>query len=211
VAATDIDFIAAWIDDGCPAEDEHTDIHLLNSQRRARALGHEAHPLATGSINVQRNDNSAPVVRKNINSLSAEELCRYRAAVAKMHSYDQSFLDERSFNWWARIHANNCQHGWEEFLPWHRLYLYYFEQALRDIDPTVTIPYWDWTDNYDQDKTTVTPDSGVIPERFHARNIVELERLAVACDDLAGEALIRHGHPTMRAHVFRINVHWPEL
>jgi len=167
VAATDIDFIAAWIDDGCPAEDEHPDIHLLNSQRRARALGHEAHPLATGSINVQRNDNSAPVVRKNINSLSAEELCRYRAAVAKMHSYDQSFLDERSFNWWARIHANNCQHGWEEFLPWHRLYLYYFEQALRDIDPTVTIPYWDWTDNYDQDKTTVTPDSGVIPERFH--------------------------------------------
>jgi tyrosinase len=40
---------------------------------------------------------------------------------------------------------NHCQHGWERFLPWHRIYLYEFEQALQDRHPSVTIPYWDWT------------------------------------------------------------------
>ena len=30
------------------------------------------------------------------------------------------------------------------FLPWHREYLLKFEDALVAIDPTVTIPYWDW-------------------------------------------------------------------
>ena len=32
-----------------------------------------------------------------------------------------------------------------QFLPWHRYYLQQFEDLLRMIDPTVYIPYWDWT------------------------------------------------------------------
>ena len=35
----------------------------------------------------------------------------------------------------ALIHQNHCQHGWERFLPWHRIYLYEFEQVLQDICP----------------------------------------------------------------------------
>jgi len=31
------------------------------------------------------------------------------------------------------------------FGPWHRLLLSEFEKALRNIDPTVALPYWDWT------------------------------------------------------------------
>lgn len=31
------------------------------------------------------------------------------------------------------------------FFPWHRKFVLTFEQELRMIDPTVTIPYWDWT------------------------------------------------------------------
>lgn len=31
------------------------------------------------------------------------------------------------------------------FLPWHRRFLLEFETELRRVDPTVSVPYWDWT------------------------------------------------------------------
>jgi len=40
--------------------------------------------------------------------------------------------------------------GQQRFLPWHRVYLYVLEQRLRQIHPTVTIPYWDWTQPQEQ-------------------------------------------------------------
>jgi tyrosinase len=55
---------------------------------------------------------------------------RLRAAMAQMKALDAYYQDERSFGFWASIHANACQHGWEEFLPWHRAYLYLFELQL---------------------------------------------------------------------------------
>ena len=38
-----------------------------------------------------------------------------------------------------------CEHNTNQFLTWHRMYLYYFEQVLRQAanDPTLTLPYWD--------------------------------------------------------------------
>src|SRR5262249_7369949 len=45
------------------------------------------------------------------------------------------------------IHADmsHMMHSNPRFLPWHRIYLLKFEQALQSIHPDVTIPYWDWT------------------------------------------------------------------
>jgi tyrosinase len=36
-------------------------------------------------------------------------------------------------------------HARYTFLPWHREFLFHFENALSAIDSTVTLPYWDWT------------------------------------------------------------------
>ena len=49
------------------------------------------------------------------------------------------------------VHARHRMHGqmygpigMRRFLPWHRAYLIAFERELRKIDPTLSIPYWDW-------------------------------------------------------------------
>jgi len=42
---------------------------------------------------------------------------------------------------------NQCHHGDRLFLAWHRGFLYYFERILRSMsgDPSLMLPYWDWT------------------------------------------------------------------
>ena len=42
----------------------------------------------------------------------------------------------------------NMGHQNSAFCPWHRYYLYLFEKALQGVDPTVTLPYWDWSDHF---------------------------------------------------------------
>ncbi len=43
---------------------------------------------------------------------------------------------------------DQCQHGTDYFMPWHRLFLFYFERTLQDAarDPNLRLPYWDYTD-----------------------------------------------------------------
>ena len=36
------------------------------------------------------------------------------------------------------------EEGYRRFLPWHRAYLIQFERALRSVDDSLSIPYWDW-------------------------------------------------------------------
>ncbi len=43
------------------------------------------------------------------------------------------------------MHGNMGPVGTQRFLPWHRVYLAELEELLQGINPSVTIPYWDWT------------------------------------------------------------------
>jgi hypothetical protein len=43
-----------------------------------------------------------------------------------------------------RMHSMHGPIGTQRFLSWHRKYLFEAEQMLRAVDPTVTIPYWDY-------------------------------------------------------------------
>jgi len=40
-------------------------------------------------------------------------------------------------------------HRYPEFFPWHREYLLVLESRLQKVNPSVTIPYWDWTKETD--------------------------------------------------------------
>ncbi|HEY6924109.1 MAG TPA: tyrosinase family protein [Steroidobacteraceae bacterium] len=167
VSTEDIAFIEQWINAGCPQADEpRVSSASAVPQMADLAMGLAEHPASSSSSNRIAAAAGQRKVRKNIDSLSAEELCALRGALSEMRGHDDFVMDERSFAYWARLHATNCQHGWEEFLPWHRLYLYNFELALQDVDPSVTVPYWDWAAYHDQDQTTTTPDSGIIPAAF---------------------------------------------
>src|SRR5215510_2135380 len=52
-------------------------------------------------------------------------------------------------NWFrnAFIHMMDCPHGNWWFYVWHRGYVGYFEETIRNLsqDATFAIPYWDWT------------------------------------------------------------------
>jgi hypothetical protein len=43
------------------------------------------------------------------------------------------------------IHQATHVHGGPEFLPWHREIVNRFEDMLRDVDPRLSLHYWDWT------------------------------------------------------------------
>jgi len=171
-----IQTIADWIDGGCPLtleeEKANKDMHaarVKTNRRQALARGEIAHPVSTNKTNKDHKDNKGLTIRKEISSLQESELSTYKEALACMMTYDDYWQDERSFNFWARIHTNSCQHGWEQFGPWHRLYVYFFEQKLQDFDDTIAIPYWAWS-NYAKDNehtfNNTQYDTGILPPRF---------------------------------------------
>jgi tyrosinase len=44
------------------------------------------------------------------------------------------------------IHGQmHMQHTNARLLPWHRVFLHLFEEALHNYHPDVCVPYWDWT------------------------------------------------------------------
>ena len=46
--------------------------------------------------------------------------------------------------WW-HYEANSHAHGNSRFLPWHRMYLKELETRFQMFHECVTLPYWDWT------------------------------------------------------------------
>jgi tyrosinase len=84
------------------------------------------------------------IIRQNVELLTAGDLAALRDAYTKM----QAIADNRGFNYLAGIHGVpqfHCPHHQILFLPWHRAYMYNFEQFVRDQNPAATIPWWDWT------------------------------------------------------------------
>src|SRR5262249_43952422 len=109
------------------------------------ALG--AEPLAPPQVAPPTGAAIALQVRQNVATLSptGPQIRALRAGVARMRSRNAN--QPKSWIAQANIHNNFCPHGNWFFLPWHRAYLYYFEQICREASgvSTFTLPYWDWT------------------------------------------------------------------
>ena len=96
-------------------------------------------------------------VRPNVKNLNANSkvIQSYKAGITAMQNLPTS--SPLHWNNWANIHGapsgsgplwNTCQHGQWWFFPWHRMYVYWFEQIIRTLskDASFALPYWDYSD-----------------------------------------------------------------
>jgi hypothetical protein len=134
-------------------------------------------------------------VRPNINAIGGQ-IASLRAGVAYMKSLPES--DRRSWKFQANMHGtdgpasdalfNQCEHGTFLFLAWHRGYVYHFERILRwaSGDPSLNLPYWDWS-NYpsvpEPYRMPASPDNPLY-EEARALNDGSAIRSAIVVDSL---------------------------
>jgi tyrosinase len=77
--------------------------------------------------------------RKDQASLSDNEKQRYICAFNMINA-------DGTLGQLVDIHNQmHMQHTNDRLLPWHRVYVLLFEEALHNYHPDVCVPYWDWT------------------------------------------------------------------
>ncbi|XP_013397858.1 uncharacterized protein LOC106164473 [Lingula anatina] len=84
--------------------------------------------------------------RKEYRLLTDSERKRFHAALHKMKTIYIEGISQ--YDIFTRLHLScnaPANHQGPAFLPWHREFLRRFEIALRRIDPSVSLPYWDTT------------------------------------------------------------------
>lgn len=105
--------------------------------------------MAVGSPSARRGP-QALRHRRNARTMTAGQAAKLREAFIAV----KDIKDDRGYQHHAGIHGLPlpfyCTHGSPLFLPWHRAYLYFFERALQDQVPGVTLPWWNWTSHHSE-------------------------------------------------------------
>jgi len=101
-------------------------------------------------------------IRRNIATISEEERILFVDAIRQLDSsafmYPNNVGHEGAdasgnITYWdmmEQIHKDGHVHGLDvhsgpAFIPWHRAIVNHFEQLLRQVDPRLSLHYWDWT------------------------------------------------------------------
>jgi len=111
------------------------------------ALGVTGLSLWAGGCEACRKQIENRPTRRNIAGLAANDpiIQAYKDAVTAMKALPAA--DPRNWTKQAEIHFNHCPHQNWWFLPWHRVYLLYFERICRKLSgyKDFALPYWNWT------------------------------------------------------------------
>ncbi|WP_432133086.1 MULTISPECIES: tyrosinase family protein [unclassified Streptomyces] len=86
--------------------------------------------------------------RKDVSTLTAGERRRFVRALLELKrrgEYDDFVRMHIDYYVSDGEHGLRTAHMAPSFLPWHRRFLLDLERALRRVDDSVTVPYWDWT------------------------------------------------------------------
>ncbi len=89
-------------------------------------------------------------IRRDISKISTLERDRFIAAIVKL---DTTKFFPDSVSYWDKqedIHKNAHFNGVDvhsgpAFIPWHRVIVNRLEALLREVDPELSLHYWDWT------------------------------------------------------------------
>jgi hypothetical protein len=93
-------------------------------------------------------------IRYNVRSVTAAERTRLKNAILALQN--KKFPGAKTdsppggVSYWFKqdeIHQSTHVHGGPEFLPWHRELCNRFEQMIRDVDPDLSLHYWDWNED----------------------------------------------------------------
>jgi len=91
-------------------------------------------------------------IRRNIASVDPAERALLRDALVQLNQrfFGGSRTDTPpgGVSWWFKqdeIHQATHVHGGPEFIPWHRVIINRLEDLLRQINPQLSLHYWDWT------------------------------------------------------------------
>jgi len=83
-------------------------------------------------------------VRRNWNGLSEDEKRTY---IDTVNTARREEPYKSQYDALVMSHGNldsGVIHGREQFLAWHRWFIYEYENLLRQITPCITVPYWAW-------------------------------------------------------------------
>ena len=87
-------------------------------------------------------------IRRNFTALDGDGRAKLVSAFLKLkrEGNPASGRNYDTYVGWHH-HVMPFAHKGPAFLPWHRQYLLLIEKDLQDVsgDPTLTVPYWDWT------------------------------------------------------------------
>lgn len=93
-------------------------------------------------------------IRRNIARVDPAERAMLRDAILEMHRRfypgNRGETPPGGVSWWFKqdeIHQSTHVHGGPEFLPWHREVTNRFEELLRQINPQLSLHYWDFKDD----------------------------------------------------------------
>ena len=93
-------------------------------------------------------------IRRNIAQVDPAERALFRDAILELHKrYFPGVKTDTppgGVSWWFKqdeIHQATHVHGGPEFLPWHREITNRFEELLRQINPQLSLHYWDFKDD----------------------------------------------------------------
>lgn len=91
-------------------------------------------------------------IRRSILDVDASERALLRDAIVELQnrffSGNRTDSPPGGVSYWFKqdeIHQATHVHGGPEFLPWHRELVNRFEIMIRQVDPRLSLHYWDWT------------------------------------------------------------------